>query len=166
MDRPALLRDLLSQWRDGRIKLYLLHKLLSFRRDHRELFAGGDYLPLTASGEMADRILAFARCKEGSWALAIAPRLIGNEVYRGGVPLGEEFWRGTLLNLPDSMPGRWVDVITGHISKAVPAAPDRTLALGTVFKDFPVALLRNDELVEELPNLKGKTDARTIETIA
>ncbi|HSQ12087.1 MAG TPA: malto-oligosyltrehalose synthase, partial [Candidatus Deferrimicrobium sp.] len=32
-DRAALLQDLLSEWPDGRIKLYLLHKLLSFRRE-------------------------------------------------------------------------------------------------------------------------------------
>ncbi len=165
-DRAALLRELISQWRDGRIKLYLLHKLLGFRRDHRELFGTGDYLPLHASGEMADRVCAFARRKDQTWVLAIVPRLIGRDAYRGGTPLGDEFWRGTALSLPDSAPGRWVDVLTGHTLKTALAAPNKTLELGGVFKDFPVALLRNEETSGELPSIKENSDGRTMETIA
>jgi len=45
-NRAGLLRDLLSSWPDGRIKLYLMHKLLDFRRAHQELFAKGTYVPL------------------------------------------------------------------------------------------------------------------------
>ena len=37
-DRIALLRDLLSHGQDGRVKLYLMYKLLSFRRAHAESF--------------------------------------------------------------------------------------------------------------------------------
>ncbi|MGE5218775.1 MAG: malto-oligosyltrehalose synthase [Chloroflexota bacterium] len=165
-DRPALLRDLLSEWPDGRIKLYLLHKLLSFRRDHRALFATGDYLPLEASGEMADRVCAFARRQDRSWVLAIVPRLIGKEVYRSGAPLGNEFWRGTRLPLPDSAAGPWVDAITGNILRTATPAPVKAIDLGAVFKDFPVALLCNQEIAEELPSLKENNDARPIETIA
>ena len=46
--------DLLANWKDGRIKLFLTHKLLSYRRDHFDLFAKGDYLPVQASGAFAE----------------------------------------------------------------------------------------------------------------
>ena len=165
-DRAALLNEIFAHWGDGRIKLYLLHKLLSFRRDRGALFAAGDYLPLEASGELADRVCAFARRQDRSWVLAIVPRLIGKEVYRGGAPLGDDFWRGTMLHLPGSTPGQWVDVITGNTLTATSAAPVKALELGGVFKDFPVALLCDEEAAEELPNLKENTHARTSETMA
>ncbi len=83
-------RDLLANWQDGRIKLYLLHKLLSFRRAHAEFFAEGDYVPLeSTTGPMDDRICAFARRQGAAWAVAVVPRLIGEMVYNGGAPVGE-----------------------------------------------------------------------------
>ncbi len=162
-DHPALLRELLAEWRDGRIKLYLLHKLLNFRRAHRELFSAGDYLPLQATGEMADRVCAFARRKDQTWALAVVPRLVGREAYRGSAPLGDAVWRGTTLCLPQSAPGRLVDVISGNTLETALEAPIKTLELGGVFKDFPVALLCNEKTPEPLPSVKEDSDARTIQ---
>jgi len=76
-DRSALMRDLLSRWEDGRIKLYLVYKLLNFRRSQPELFSQGDYLPIEVTGEMSERVCAFARRRGEAWALAVVPRLIG-----------------------------------------------------------------------------------------
>jgi (1->4)-alpha-D-glucan 1-alpha-D-glucosylmutase len=162
----ALLRDLLAEWRDGRIKLYLLHKLLSFRSGHRELLGAGDYLPLQSTGEMADRVCAFARRKDQSWMLAVVPRLIGREAYYGSPPLGDEFWRGTTLNLPDSAPFQWIDVISGNPLETALAVSTKTLKLGSILKSFPVALLCNEEVVAELPSVGENSDARAIEHIA
>jgi (1->4)-alpha-D-glucan 1-alpha-D-glucosylmutase len=33
--------DLLANWRDGRIKLFLIQRLLNFRRENTNLFAHG-----------------------------------------------------------------------------------------------------------------------------
>ncbi len=60
-DRPGLLRDLMSRWEDGRIKLYLTHKPLDFRRAHQELFTDGEYLPLRPQGSRAPRPLVRLR---------------------------------------------------------------------------------------------------------
>ena len=162
-DQAALLRELLAEWRDGRIKLYLLHKLLCFRRDHQELLGAGDYLPLRASGEMADHVCAFARRKDQSWAVAIVPRLIGKTVYGVGAPLGARIWHGTVLNLPVSAPGCWTDVISGHTLATIGEASQPSLELGGVFEYFPVALLRNEEMPRPLPNIEEDYDARKIQ---
>src|SRR5262249_55510889 len=45
-DRTTLVRQFLANPRDGRIKLYLTSRALRFRRDHQDLFATGNYLPL------------------------------------------------------------------------------------------------------------------------
>jgi (1->4)-alpha-D-glucan 1-alpha-D-glucosylmutase len=165
-DRGAPLRDLLAEWPDGRIKLYLLHKLLSFRRDHRDLFDAGEYLPLQATGDMADRVCAFARRKDPSWALAIVPCLIGREIYRGDAPLAEEFWRGTVLNLPEPAPDRWIDVISGSVIETSLTASTKTLEFGSIFQSFPVAFLCNEEAAAKVPSVVENSDAGPIQQLA
>jgi (1->4)-alpha-D-glucan 1-alpha-D-glucosylmutase len=137
----GLLADLLSTWQDGRIKLYLTYKLLRFRRAHPELFAESEYIQLQARGEMAQRVCAFARRANGSWVTAIAPRLIGAPVFRGGVPLAE-FWASGALALPAEAPERWRDLISGE---QIEAGPENLLPLAKVFQYFPVSLLVHEE---------------------
>ena len=138
IDRVALMRDLLANWQDGRIKLYLLHKLLSFRRAHAEFFAEADYTPLqNTTGPMDDRICAFARRQGAAWAVAVVPRLIGEMVYNGGAPVGE-VWSGSALHLPPDAPARWIDAVSGE---RIEVDPGKQLMLNKVFKYFPVALL-------------------------
>jgi (1->4)-alpha-D-glucan 1-alpha-D-glucosylmutase len=155
-DRPGLLRDLLSRWEDGRIKLYLIHKLLDFRRAHRELFADGEYIPLEATGESRQAVCAFARRKGQTWALAIVPRLVGHRVYHGTPPLGAEVWNSTALSLRDDMPGRWLDIISGERLEASDTAPTKNLLLRGVFNNFPAALLYHEDALAE-SQLIGET---------
>jgi (1->4)-alpha-D-glucan 1-alpha-D-glucosylmutase len=147
-DRLLLIQDLLAHWEDGRIKLYLMSKLLGFRRLHRELFAAGDYIPLKAAGEMGERVCAFGRRRGSVWALAIVPRLVGQAAYRGRAPLGEELWGSTALNLPAQTPLRWLDVISGQPLEAAPSPSANILLLRHVFKHFPVALLHHEETMD------------------
>lgn len=98
--------------------------------------------------------------------LAVVPRLIGRDAYYGSPPLGDEFWRGTTLNLPDSAPFRWIDVISGNTLDTALAVSTKTPKLGSILKSFPVALLCNEEVVAELPSVEENSDARAVEHIA
>ena len=100
--------DLLAHWRDGRIKLFLTHKLLQYRREHFDLFAKGDYLPVEASGTFAESVFAYIRAYEGQTMLVIAPRLTARV---GFPPLGER-WHDTTLDFLASQPLR--DLFTGR----------------------------------------------------
>jgi (1->4)-alpha-D-glucan 1-alpha-D-glucosylmutase len=145
-DRAGLLGDLLASWPDGRIKLYLMHKLLDFRRAHQELFAEGDYIPLEVTGESNQAVCAFARRKNQAWVVAVAPRLIGSAVYNGMVPLGDDFWRSTAVSVGIEMPNRWVNVITGEDLESTQAGATQALSLSRVFNHFPVALLYQEQV--------------------
>jgi (1->4)-alpha-D-glucan 1-alpha-D-glucosylmutase len=140
-DLTGLLADLLAHWQDGRIKLYLTHKLLVFRRAHPELFAEGGYIPLHGTGEMSERVCAFARRHKGNWVVVIAPRLIGAPVFHGGVPLAE-FWAAGALALPAEAPERWRDLISGE---QIETGPENLLPLAKVFRYFPISLLVHEE---------------------
>ena len=144
-DPQGLLRDLLSRWENGRIKLYVMQKLLNFRRAHQNLFAAGEYIPIEATGEARQAVCAFARHKDRGWALAVVPRLVGHLVYRDILPLGNDVWNTTALSLRAEMPSHWVDVIGGKRLEASDATPTKQLPLGNVFTGFPVALLYNQE---------------------
>ena len=91
--------ELLQQWPDGRIKLFLTQRLLRFRREHRALFQHGNYLPLKSSGAFAESCVAFAREHEGKWIAVIVPRLSSRV---GFPPIGEK-WQDTAVELPASL---------------------------------------------------------------
>jgi (1->4)-alpha-D-glucan 1-alpha-D-glucosylmutase len=100
--------DLLTNWRDGRIKLFLTHNTLQYRREHFDLFSKGDYLPLQASGAFAESAFAYARQNGDRTVVVIAPRLSG----RVGFPPIGELWQDTLLDFKPAHPLR--DIFTGR----------------------------------------------------
>jgi (1->4)-alpha-D-glucan 1-alpha-D-glucosylmutase len=132
-DRAGLLRELLAGWRDGRIKLFLTAAALRFRRDHRDLFVMGEYVPLRPTGSRGENAIAFARRHGSDWALTVVPRLVARLTRPGTMPLGEAVWLGSRLELPASAPRRWLNVLTGEEGS--------DLHLSTLFGTFPVALL-------------------------
>ena len=143
--RPALLRELLAGPEDGRVKLFLTGKALRFRRGRRELFASGDYLPLPATGEKREHVLAFARRRGKEWAIAAAPRLVTRLCPPETFPLGEKAWgpRGGIV-LPEGSPVRWTSVLTGEPVRAHIQGGGGLLPFHSLFRDFPVAFLSAD----------------------
>ncbi|MFZ3376189.1 MAG: malto-oligosyltrehalose synthase, partial [Chthoniobacterales bacterium] len=88
--------ELLQSWPDGRIKMFLIQRVLQFRREHADLFQCGNYLPLKASGNHADCCISFARQLHDEWIVVIAPRFSS----RIGFPPVGERWKDTSLELP------------------------------------------------------------------
>jgi len=93
--------ELLANWRDGRIKLFLTQRLLSFRRENADLFAHGSYLALEVTGEFGDCCIAFARRFEGRSIIVLAPRLSS----RIGFPPLASLWHDTAVQLPEGCAG-------------------------------------------------------------
>jgi (1->4)-alpha-D-glucan 1-alpha-D-glucosylmutase len=91
---------LLQQWRDGRVKQYLIARLLDDRRKRPDLFAEGEYRPLQLAGPASKQWLAFARILGADALLVLAPlrplQLLGGEELR--IP-GQRL-RDTALLLP------------------------------------------------------------------
>jgi (1->4)-alpha-D-glucan 1-alpha-D-glucosylmutase len=140
-DPAQLVRELLASWTDGRIKMYLMWKALEFRRAHARLFEASDYLPLSASGQGREHLLAFARRKGDKWAMVAVPRLIAGLCAPGRPPLGRRVWKDAVLNLPPGAPGRWVNVFTGKSLRTFGGPGSRAMYLCDMFSGFPVALL-------------------------
>ena len=124
--------ELLDNWSDGRIKLFLTHRLLTFRREKAELFQRGGYKPLSLTGDFADCCVAFARQTGDQTIVVLAPRLSS----RVGFPPIGEAWRDTAAQLPNGFSeGR--DLFTGETF----AAADGKLPLAGAFACLPFAAL-------------------------
>ncbi len=91
--------ELLRTWPDGRIKMFLMQRLLQFRREHFELFQHGEYLPLAPSGTLMECSVSFARSLAGKWIVVIAPRLSSRI---GFPPIGER-WKDTTIEFPETL---------------------------------------------------------------
>jgi (1->4)-alpha-D-glucan 1-alpha-D-glucosylmutase len=57
----ASLDEMLATWRDGRLKQFVMARLLALRKKMPGLFSAGKYVPLTISGPQAEHVVAFAR---------------------------------------------------------------------------------------------------------
>lgn len=135
-------RGLLSSWEDGRVKLFVTCKALSFRRERKELFLDGAYVPLAVTGGLKEHALAFARKRGDAWAIAAVPRLVTRLAPPGEFPVGLAVWGArTAVRLPAEAPGRWQNVFTGEILHAAGGDGAKLLHLHAVFHEFPLALL-------------------------
>ncbi len=137
-DLVSLCADLLSNYQDGRIKLWTTMQSLRLRRDRRELFHAGKYTPLYATGAKRDHLVAFARENHSQVAIVATPRL--SYTLAGGAlnpPLGE-MWNSTELPVPPKTSEFVENVFTGEKLKVTAG---RTLLGRELFAHFPVALL-------------------------
>ncbi|MGH9120901.1 MAG: hypothetical protein ACRDYC_02995, partial [Acidimicrobiales bacterium] len=122
----------------GVSKMWMILRLLHFRRTYPELFApGSTYEPLSAEGPRADRVFAFARSAPsaqgaaggaGERVVVVVPRVSG-----AGAGTDPD-WEGTTLELPRS-PHEWADLLGPrcHASGRVPVSD--------MLNSFPVAVL-------------------------
>ncbi|WP_306533036.1 malto-oligosyltrehalose synthase [Geobacter sp.] len=143
----SLARELLDTMVDGRVKLYLVWKVLCFRREHRALFEQGKYLSLEVQGERSDNVCAFERYRDGETVIAVAPRFYTRlGVPSGGLPLGAEVWKDTRLLIPFEGAGRaYRNILTGERVVTALREGQTTLPFSAVLANFPVALLEAAE---------------------
>jgi (1->4)-alpha-D-glucan 1-alpha-D-glucosylmutase len=137
----GLASQLLAQWEDGQVKLFVIYKALRFRRAYKELFLDGDYLPLYAKGPAQEHICAFARHKQGQWSLVTVPRLTTKLTTPENPPVGAAIWNSTSIMLPQGAPDKWINILTGEELGPCRTGKDRGLLMDAVFHEFPLGLL-------------------------
>ncbi|MBS7457333.1 malto-oligosyltrehalose synthase [Coralloluteibacterium stylophorae] len=119
--------ELLSRWRDGRIKQRLVARLLDLRRRAPALFARGGYRPLAVAGAQAGHVIAFARERGDARVVVVVPRH----------PLALAEAAGVHLERPALPQGLWGDT---HVVLPGGARTWRTLEGGTLQSDGRLAL--------------------------
>jgi len=136
--------ELLKNWTDGRIKLYLISKALKCRQDFSELFTDGDFVPAEVSGERSQNVTAFFRFSENQQALVLAPKWLAGSGLEQNPSAQGRFWGNTSILLPDNVAASWRNVLTGD---SLPAERNQNtgLSVSSALKNFPVALLLSNQ---------------------
>lgn len=133
-DAPALLHD----WRDGRIKQFVIARTLALRARNPNLFQAGEYRPLRVEGSRADHIFAFVRAHGGHAVIVATTRLAAHLPGVAERPLVSiPAWEGTVVLPPRYAVGRAfhnaLTAATGTISGRLPVTE--------LLADLPAAVL-------------------------
>jgi (1->4)-alpha-D-glucan 1-alpha-D-glucosylmutase len=137
-DLGPQVKQLLTDWPNGRLKLHVIRALLHLRRELPDVFAGGSYVPLAATGPRAGNLVAWCRRRRSDWVITVIPRLTLEHAGHGRFPTGPHVWSETTCLLPKGAPRSYVDIFTG---RAVSATRGR-IAAASALDLLPVAVLR------------------------
>ena len=135
-----LARELTADKESGKIKLYMTYKALNQRRENREPFEKGEYIPLEDGGEKAGHICAFSRRSEKSAIVVVVPRFLTRVMALDALPLGEEVWGDTFVKLP-TVEGSYHNIFTGESVVPTDKNGSAAIRIADLFTTFPVALL-------------------------
>ncbi len=125
--RITAVEDLAQQWRDGRIKFFVLLQLLALRQAKPDLFTDGSYEPLAVGGAEAGRVIAFRRTNGKESVIVLTGRHLASS----------PSWGDTAAAMPPTNGRRWRNIFDGRDLDA----QDSHLDIGTVLRSLPVAVL-------------------------
>ena len=122
---------------DARIKLWLLNRLLIERNQQPDLFAKGQYIPLTIEGTYSQHVLAFARQYQQSWYFVAVPLGLASLCSDQQTDSVSIDWKDTRLVLPDDAPAHWHHCLVKAKGKA-----DSSIAVNELFPFLPLAIVK------------------------
>jgi len=123
----------------GKIKMFLIAKILNFRKNNSLIFKKGNYIPIEVKGEYSDNIIAFARQYEGQAILTVVPRLFYKLTnIESPLPLGEKTWQNTRIILPEEFQDKTIkNIIVNEDIKTL----GEKLKVKDILNKFPVGIL-------------------------
>jgi (1->4)-alpha-D-glucan 1-alpha-D-glucosylmutase len=138
-----LARELVETKEDGQIKLYVIYRTLNVRRERKELFREGAYIPLEGLGNKKDHVCAFARKHNDQSVVVVVPRFLTRLTRTPDeLPLGSQVWGDAFLIVPDEqVRQKYYSIFSGEIIETIEKNEKITLPLDMIFANFPVALL-------------------------
>ena len=138
-EEKELLKKEMKELTDAKIKLFLTHKFLSFRKDHPELFSNGNYIPVQVEGKHKEKLLAFIRSYENEFCLVVAP--LYPSLVAGGMTYfpTKADWEDTVLHLNLSeLPKQWTNCLMAQQHELASGK----VAVGELLEEFPLAFLK------------------------
>lgn len=132
---PDFLLQLWKERYSGKIKLWLTHQLLKWRKEQKDFLQQAEYIPLQIDGTYKKNIIAFARRHKQNLFIVVVPlHLAGlnNEQANDATRID---WKDTGVLLPGKLIGRVENILTGE-------SLEERINAKEIFSQFPVALLK------------------------
>lgn len=132
-----LFADLWEQRYNAHVKLWLTQQLFQLRKSNPDLFAEGEYIPLSIEGAYKNHVLAFARRHKNAVQVVAVPLHTAIICKEQGNSFFEIDWKDTRVTLPKEIESSLETVFANtHIEKG------KGLLAGELFARFPVAILK------------------------
>jgi (1->4)-alpha-D-glucan 1-alpha-D-glucosylmutase len=116
----------------GSLKLHLTRSVLNSRSQKPDVFSRGEYVPLSASGPQADRVIAYARVLDHDVSVTISSRL---HQAMNSVDSAVAFWNDTFVEVPEALASSDFHDRLGR------GGIVSSLELDNLFQQWPVAFL-------------------------
>ncbi|MGZ3881963.1 MAG: malto-oligosyltrehalose synthase, partial [Flavisolibacter sp.] len=133
--------DLLKQlWKDrysGKIKLWLTHKLLQWRKEEKEFLSKAEYIPLPVEGSYKNHVLAFARKHQHTIYVIAVPLHLAEICKEQNKEVNKIDWKDTGIVLPGRLAGEIIDVLNGR-------SFEDKINVADIFAELPFALLKTE----------------------
>jgi (1->4)-alpha-D-glucan 1-alpha-D-glucosylmutase len=138
LSQPAAVTELMHDWRDGRLKLYVLSRALALRAAASSLFLDGSYASLKVEGAFAGHAVASLRSVDGHHVITVISRCPGGFDIKDTPHIPVTEWGETSVLMPRQLVGLSMrDVLGAGDTGTLPAQ----LRLQDILVDLPVALL-------------------------
>jgi malto-oligosyltrehalose synthase/4-alpha-glucanotransferase len=136
-ESDVFLSELWKNRHDARIKLWLTHTILNVRKQHPDLFAEGQYIPLAIEGRYKDHVLAFARQYRENWLIVAVPLHLATMSDQQNKEIPVLDWKDTRILLPPDAPDEWE-----HSFLKTSGSSVGSIAVKEIFKPVPMAILK------------------------
>lgn len=147
LEKPEVRYSLVPNWRDGRLKQFLIRSILNARAKIPRVFAQGGYHALKTVGALEEHVFCFAREFQGQMVIVAGVRFPAELSEKDSPRIHSDRWQDTHIQLSRQFRDQhWTDLITDAQYSG------DNLPVGRLFADFTVALLVNDAAKESVGN--------------
>jgi malto-oligosyltrehalose synthase len=136
-EHENLMSQLWEHRYSAKIKLWLIHALLSDRKENEAFFANADYIQLTVEGEHASNVLAFARRHQNEWYVVAVPLHLAAICEQQQQEILSVDWKDTRIVLPSDAPANYQ-----HLFSGINGTDKSEIAVKEIFKSLPLAVLK------------------------
>jgi (1->4)-alpha-D-glucan 1-alpha-D-glucosylmutase len=144
-------KEIVTNWQDGRIKLYIIWSVLNLMRLNPLLFQEGSFEPLKVEGKRANNVIAYMRRGGKSGLIVVAAKWLA----QAKAPMSQQdmrkFWSNTEIRLPQGAAEHWVNLF-GDSAMSIDTEKRKTLKVAELMGDFPVACLVHGMQMNEPPS--------------
>lgn len=139
--KANLSTSLLSNWRNGAIKMFVTSVALNYRNRYFDIFQSGNYIPLIVKGKRKENVCSFMRENERGRCIVIAPRLFTRLTNVDSPPIGKRAWGDTSVEVPSSVKGKLMNLFTGEPVMIREMNGISAINVSEALTRFPLALL-------------------------
>ncbi|MGZ3938633.1 MAG: 4-alpha-glucanotransferase, partial [Flavisolibacter sp.] len=132
-----LLKQLWKERYNGKIKLWLTHKLLQWRKEEKEFLSKAEYIPLPVEGSYKNHVLAFARKHQHTIYVIAVPLHLAEICKEQQTEVNKIDWKDTGIILPGRLAGEIIDVLNGR-------SFEDKINVADIFAELPFALLKTE----------------------